>query len=399
MKRFPLPAVLMTLLLGACAPATDDGAAPADQVLAVVNGNTITMADVDAEIAGVPKLARPEFSGPIGRSRMLKKMIEEEILYLAAQEQGLDRDEALLRRVEDLKRQAVVQAYLDQVHEEATRVDDAEAEAFYEEHADEYRTEKMIKVRMLLTETESLARRVGEMVAEGQPFERLCGRHSSNPYVVSAQGLIPTWIRRDRAVPWIGNHPAFHEVAFELELDEISDPFQTPAGWHVIRVEDVREARQRPFEEVKKDVVGRISRERSTRGLPELLADLHEKYDVEILNEPGAKSADELFTEAQAAPDPRQRVKLYEELVERFPDFDRSLDACFMIGFIRSEELDDAASAAPWFRKVMEQAPDSDLAQSARFMLESADEEPEFEDDELPPGGTAAGEESADDTP
>jgi peptidyl-prolyl cis-trans isomerase C len=356
--------------------------AEGNAVLATIDGRPITLAEVDARIADVPRLARPEYSGPIGRRRMLNRMIEEEILYRAARDAGVDRDEEVRRAVEDATRQTVVQAYLDRVHEEASDVDEDQVRAFYDEHREEYRTEKMLRVRILVTPDEKIARRAYEMADdETLRFEDACTRFSENTYVVAARGLIPTWIRRDRAVPWIGNQPAFHEVVFSLEPDVVSEPFEIPSGWTLARVEEVREPRQRPYEEVRDDVLGRIVRSRSTTGLPKLIEELKDRYDVAVLEEPGAKSADELFADAQAAPQPQRRIELYRELVERFPQDPRSVDSQFMIGFLLSEEIDDHEGARVAFERVIEMAPDSDLAQSARWMLTSGEEDPEFEDD------------------
>jgi peptidyl-prolyl cis-trans isomerase C len=374
-----LGAAGVLLLLPACRGGEE---AQGEAVLATIDGKPVTLADVDARIAGVPRLARPEFSGPIGRRRMLDRIIEEEILYRAARDAGVDRDEEVRRAVEDATRQTVVQAYLDRVQADASNVGDEEARAFYDEHQEEYRTEKMVRVRVLVTPEEKIARRAWEMVTrDGMKFEDACTRFSENTYVVAARGLIPTWIRRDRAVPWIGNDAAFHEAVFSLEPDAVSEPFRTPLGWTLARVEEVRDSRQRPFDEVRDDVVGRMVRARTTDGLPQLIAELKEKYAVEILQEPGAKSADELFAEAQAVPQPQRRIDLYEELVERFPEHEHAVDSQFMIGFLLSEEIGDAERARAAFERVIEMAPDSDLAQSARWMLTSGEEDPEFEDD------------------
>jgi peptidyl-prolyl cis-trans isomerase C len=386
MTRFPLPAVLaVACWASACSPPGEE-----DQVLAEVGGRKITAQEVDARIAGVPRMSRPEFSGPIGRTRMLRQMVEEEVLYRAAVEDGIDRDDAVRTRIREIERETVVQTYLDRMQQQASQVDEDEARRFYDEHLDDYRTEKMVRVRMLLTPRENVARRIGEMVADGAAFEDLCGRFSESTFVVSARGLIPTWIRQGRAVPWIGNHPEFHEVAFSLPVNQLSEPFETTAGWIVLRVEEIREERLRPFDEVKEDVIGRISRERTSRGLPQLLSELNERYDVKIHDEPGAKSADELFAEAQSEGNPRRRIELYEEIVARFPDFERLIDAQFMIGFIRSEELRDTLGAAAAFEKVIEIDPDSDLAQSARWMLSSGSQEPDFEDDGWTPDSLEA---------
>lgn len=390
-RAIPIVAALLLLLPGC---RSGEGSAD-DPVLATIDGKPITAAQVDERIADVPRLARPEYSGPIGRTRMLKKMIEDDVLYRAAVDEGIDRQDDVRQAIEDATRQTVVQAYLDKMHDKAAQVSDEEAQAFYDAHQDEYRTETMLRVRVLLTPDERIAKRAYQMVSgDDLKFADACTRFSENPYIVAARGLIPTWVRKGRAVPWIGNHPEFHDHVFALEKDQLSEPFQVADGWMIARVEDVRESRQRPFEEVRDDVIGRIVRQRTTSGLPDLLAQLKDRYHVVMRDEPGAKSADELFAEAQSAPQPARRVELYRELVERFPEDTHAVDSQFMIGFLLSEEMHDSTAAEAALKKVIEMAPESDLAQSARWMLTSGKEDPVFEDDGWAAGAGADGDSS-----
>jgi hypothetical protein len=208
------------------------------------------------------------------------------------------------------------------------------------------------------------------MVLAGQPFDKLCQKFSSDPFVKDAKGLLPTLVRRDKAVPWLGNHPLFHQVVFALEKGKISDVFETPKGFHVARVEDVREERQRTYEEARSDIEARLKRERSSKGLPEIVEDLKRRYGVKMV-EPKGKSPEELFAEAQRATDAPTRVTLYQELVERYPKDPHVVEALFMIGFTKSEELHDIAGAKVVFQRVIDEFPDSELAQSARWMLTS----------------------------
>jgi outer membrane protein assembly factor BamD (BamD/ComL family) len=57
-----------------------------------------------------------------------------------------------------------------------------------------------------------------------------------------------------------------------------------------------------------------------------------------------------------------------------------SEQAAFMIGFTYAEELDDYASARTAFEEFLRTHPKSDLAQSAKWMLENMDKpNPPFE--------------------
>ena len=351
------------------------------RVLAELDGRKITEADVDARLAELPRLSRPEFSGPIGKGRMLQQIIEQEILYRAAIDEGLDRDEKLRKELDDYERQFLVQAYLDRKQEEVSRVTEEEARAWYDAHPEEYTTERTRRVRMLWADDREHAETGRERVIQGVlTFPEACARFSSHPPAIEALGMIPTWVREGKAVDWIGNHPKFHEVVGALAPGEMSEVFQTARGFHVVKVEEVREPMLRPFPEVEKDIRGRLSREKSTEGLPDLLAHLRDRYHVKVHESPG-RSAEELFEQAQAASNPTERIGFYEELVDRYPGSALALESHFMIGFIRAEELKDTLGAAAAFEKVIELAPDSDLAQSARWMLTSgAQEVPKFED-------------------
>src|SRR5262249_45711517 len=87
------------------------GKGGAGKVVARVAGHAITDHDVDVRLLEVPELARPEYAGPIGRARMVRQMVEEEVLYRAAVDAQLGRDPEIRRRLESSSRQILVQAY------------------------------------------------------------------------------------------------------------------------------------------------------------------------------------------------------------------------------------------------------------------------------------------------
>jgi len=369
---------------------TAPGDTPSGQVLAEVGRRVIHESDLERRLSEIPPLSRSEFTSPAGQERLLRQMIEEELLWRAAQDEGVSRDPAVVHEVERATRSIVVQAYLDRKQQEASQVTEEEARAFYEEHLADYVTEHTVRVRVLENPRLHTAEHARTLVVEQNvSMASVCSKFNVDPSLVEAAGLLPQWVRRGKAVPWIGNHPSFHEAAFALEPGVPSEVFETARGWTFVMLEEDNPSRQRSFEEARADVEGRIARQRTSTGLPELLASLEERYRVRI--EAVERSAEEVFAEAQRATNPREAVVLFEEVVERWPDHERVPEALFMIGFKRTEELDDPVGAEAAFRELLERFPDSELAQSARWMLSSdGDGTPEFE-----PGKTASPEESA----
>jgi len=368
-------ALLPVLWLGACnqpsSEGTDaEGDAP-DRVLVRVDGEDIRESAVDARLRRIPLLARGEYSGPVGKNRLLRQMIEEEILTRAALDSGVDRDPEVAADLEAQRRQILTQAYLDKQLEESRNIPEEVARAFFEEHRDEYLVEETRAVRVLVNPDENVVRETRRAVLEdGVPFASLCAVRNVNPNLLESAGMLPERVRRGRAVPWLGNSHKFHEEVFSLQQGELSEVFETAHGFNLVMVEQVREARERPFEEVQSDVYGRIRRARSTQAVPDLIDSLEAKYHVEYLELPGP-SAEELFALAQGAPNPQAKVAHFEEFVQLYPEDPRVLDALFMIGFTRSEELHDEEGARTAFQRVIEEFPDSELAQSARWMLSS----------------------------
>ena len=79
---------------------------------------------------------------------------------------------------------------------------------------------------------------------------------------------------------------AFDEVAFSLEPGVLSDPVRTPFGFHLIRVEEKRDARKIPFEEARlelaRELLARERREAEIDALAErLLGDIRRGESLE----------------------------------------------------------------------------------------------------------------------
>ena len=85
---------------------------------------------------------------------------------------------------------------------------------------------------------------------------------------------------RGGALPWFGVHQTmkeFEDVAFSLGKDEISKPFRTAAGFHIVKVSD--RAPLEPFEEKKDEIMRRLNRMgEGNKGVQALVERLKQEY-------------------------------------------------------------------------------------------------------------------------
>ena len=68
--------------------------------------------------------------------------------------------------------------------------------------------------------------------------------------------------------------PSFEQGAFELELNQISEPIRSGFGWHLIKVTDIRETSAKPFEEVREELLVDYQREKAEEQYFELAEQL-----------------------------------------------------------------------------------------------------------------------------
>ena len=93
---------------------------------------------------------------------------------------------------------------------------------------------------------------------------------------------------------WIGKGGmpgAFDDAAFAMQAGEVRGPVKTDFGWHVIKVNEVRAAVQRPFEEVRAELEKELqegSRERAFNELTGKLVDAAYKTPTSL--EPAARA-------------------------------------------------------------------------------------------------------------
>lgn len=138
----------------------------------------------------------------------------------------------------------------------------------YEINRDEYRIPKRVKVSHILItpegddgeesvdEARKKAEQILEQAEKGEDFATLAKEHSRDPDSAENGGSIG-WVREGERAP------EFAEQAFALEKGEIGPLIESEDGFHVVKLDDVEEARVKGFGEVEGEIRAELARAKS----------------------------------------------------------------------------------------------------------------------------------------
>ena len=370
---------------------TENGDRPV--VLARIGTTTITSQTLNERLKELPSFQQSAYTSAEGKKQFLDNMVNEEIMYQAALDKGLANDPDVARKVRDMRRRELIEAYYTRYIQDAAQPDSADIAKYYHEHTAEFTEPDEVKVRHILVKTEAEAKKIRADIVSGKTtFETAAREFSTDAASKGQAGLVNGYVSAGLPVGPLGVLPEFTKAAFALDVGQVSEPVKTTAGWHLIKVEEKKASHLRPLAEVKDQIAAAGAGDRIRRKYQDMTGALRKKYrvqefDAALTQAPAPMSSEQLFQEAQETTDPRARITLYERVLHDYPADKRNYEAQFMIGFVYSEDLKDYDKARDAFQKVITNYPTCDLVESAKWMMSNMHtENPSF----LPDSGSGA---------
>lgn len=355
-------------------PAKPDTLGP---VVAIVAGRRFTRHDVDSILAPAPQSVRSQYQNPDMYKQLLERVVQQEALFAEAQKAGTESDSAYRVEIATQQRQLLIKHYYLNAIKALPQVPDSAVRRYYDEHADEFKVQGRARVRHIQVATQARARQVLRRLRGGMSWERACAQYSTDKLTAKSGGVVGFVTTDNNMVPGIGLSPAIVAAAFHLKEGETSEPLKSEKGWHLIRVDQAAATSRQPFEQAEKMIRSNLEEDRNERFQATLVDSLKKVHGATVFEDsigaaldPAASPAD-LFQKAQAASSPEERIRLFRGIVARFPSDKSAIQAAFMIGFTYAEELSDRAAARQAFESFLKQYPQSDLAASAKWMLEN----------------------------
>ena len=291
-----------------------------DAIVAIVNDDIITLSDYKAEHDMLYELLRSQFQGEEFTKRyeaekeaLLDRMITEKLLLQEAQKKDLNVDEQLKMFIDNIKtqynigsddefRRALAQQGIDYeawkyqqeksllqqtvVYSEIGRtiaIDETDVINYYNLHPEEFTQPEEYKLRGIILlsegrseeEIQTKKREIKEKLAAGEDLTTLAGQYSDGPQKES-QGDMGTFQKGQLA-------ESLQQAVESLDEDSLTPWIQMPNGWYLIKLEEKKESRLRPFEEVKKEIEDMLFNQEQQVKIEGYIKDLKSRSYIKIL--------------------------------------------------------------------------------------------------------------------
>jgi parvulin-like peptidyl-prolyl isomerase len=218
-----------------------------DAPIAKYGDQTITWGEIKERMiaAGKGAVARdPLAMESDARLQYLQNEINTRLLAQKAREAGLDQDPAYRTRYNEYAKTRLINLHRASLAEQMAP-DDKELEAYFEANRDSITVPEYRKVQMVMLDTEDEAKSVKRRIEAGEVtmFEA-ASYHSVAPDAKQNLGEIG-WVAKGKL------KPELDAVVFKLEPAEVGGPVEAGGLWHLVMVQDVRDAENSDLEDAR----------------------------------------------------------------------------------------------------------------------------------------------------
>ena len=217
-----------------------------NKILANVGGIAITNADIDDFLANLGQRGQA-YNTPEGRAAILNQVVANKLLLLDARKNLLEMEPEFKAQLAKFKESRLV-SYATEKALTSVTISDREVEDYYNANSERFMGEEAVSASHILVATEEEAREIYGRIAKGEStFEEEALAHSTCPSKANGGNLGE--FGRGQMVP------EFDKAVFEMEVGEItSEPVKTQFGYHLIKLNEKKEAAITPLAEIQNEL-------------------------------------------------------------------------------------------------------------------------------------------------
>jgi len=227
-------------------PTDDSDRAEAD-IIVTLGEQPISWGELQAEMRGADQRASLSpfyIDNEAERMKRLQRYIDNALMVSKARAAGLEETPEFARRTGEYRKTHLINVHRDGLIQEWLPSDD-ELKGYYLEQMDSISTAESRKVQMVVVASKEEAESIKAQIDNGEiTLFQAAQQYSLDPNAKRTLG----------EMGWVSQGTGFKELddfAFSLEPDVIGGPVESPAGWHLVKVLDVLDARYENFDDAE----------------------------------------------------------------------------------------------------------------------------------------------------
>ena len=231
-------------------------------VITACDGGGKTIANV-----GSKSIKQQEFNAylkfnrvPVQDEKRVERMLEDYLQREAISQQAMESDfidpDLVKVEIEEFRKEMLIGRYFENFLKD--KVNDEAVRNYYNSNQDQFNVEKVRVSHILIRTNKSMsdierqalltkAREAHSKVTSGSEFEKIVEQYSEDKVSAKKGGDIG-WIKKGAI------DPVFSEKVFSMKKGDITEPFATTFGFHIVKLMDEPQVIKAPFEKVKGNI-------------------------------------------------------------------------------------------------------------------------------------------------
>ncbi len=244
----------------------------------------ISLADLEAAIAELPVYRQQNYASKKGKAEYLETFIDEKLKLHQATDEGFDKLEDHLKKMEDYSYQLMVEKLTEMEVDEKISITDIDLLAYYEENKREYIEAEKVRATCITLDDEDLANETLDKILAGKDIKDMAKELTDAKKIANGPGTGQqdpgnTYFFSKSASP---NWSEFIDAVFEMKVNEITDTvFETDVGedtfYLIFRKEEEKPERQKELDEVKSDINRKVERQKKRARILEWVEEISNK--------------------------------------------------------------------------------------------------------------------------
>ena len=201
------------------------------------------------------------------------------MLLQEAKKRGIDRDRALLERLERFKERSLLDVLMREEVDSRVTVSPQEMKAYHEANPGSFTAPDEFRASHILVKTEAEAMDLKKRLARGEDFASLARKASVDATTKSKGGDLGI-VKKGQTVP------EFEKALLTLKPGEVSEPVATQFGYHLIKLVERTTGPVLSYEDAKEQIKEQVLIEKKQKRFKELIAALRANAKLRVLDTP-----------------------------------------------------------------------------------------------------------------